>query len=184
MRKGSQCCTMYLIRRIKSIPFITSLERNQNQNIQTNKKFYKGEWKTQECQTKKKNKWNSTFCELSTYKFDCFLLPFHTFPIILHDICFKSLFIFTSQITNRPFIYSVTFSGNACRKNRKTRTLKQNQNGLLIIDKAFRRHNQRKKKENGNKNHPYWWDKSSSFPVQNSLSESLHFQEGSFTSLQ
>ena len=115
MRKGSQCCTMYLIRRIKSIPFITSLERNQNQNIQTNKKFYKGEWKTQECQTKKKNKWNSTFGELSTYNFDCFLLLFLTFPIILHDICFKSLNILTSQITNHLFTYSVTFSGQWLR---------------------------------------------------------------------
>ena len=148
---------LYLIRRIKRIPFITSLERNQNQNIQTNKTLTKNSIKGNKntrISNQEKNKWNSTFGELSTYKFDCFLLPFHTFPIILHDICFKSLFIFTSQITNRPFIYSVTFSGNACRKNRKTRTLKQNQNGLLIIDKVMR-HNQRKKKENGNKNHPY-----------------------------
>ena len=82
------------------------------------KKFYKGEWKTQEYQTKKKNKWNSTLGELSTYKFDCFLLPFLTFTIILHEICFKSLFTFTSQITSHPFIYSVTFSGQWLRSTK------------------------------------------------------------------
>ena len=75
--------------------------------------------KNKRMSNQEKNKWNSTFGELSTFKFDCFLLPFLTFTIILHDICFKSLFTFTSQITNHPFIYSVTFSGQCLRSTKR-----------------------------------------------------------------